>query len=220
MLANAKHEAVALAYLADPHKIGWRAYRQVYPKSSRKSAEEAFSRLSRNVKFAARVAETHKEAAQATVMAAQEVLEELSKLARANMLNYMKVGGDGDPVLNFAGLTRDQAAGLIQVEVEDFKDGRGDDARDVRKVRFRLGGKVQALELLGKHHKLYTERHEHSVGEGLADRLAEALARVDAEDERERKRVDADGDEVRPHRDPPRRRHAGKAARKSKRTRA
>ena len=30
ILANAKHEAVALAYLADPQKIGWRAYREVY----------------------------------------------------------------------------------------------------------------------------------------------------------------------------------------------
>jgi hypothetical protein len=38
---------------------------------------------------------------------------------------------------------------------------------------------IDALELLGKHHKLYTDRVEHEYGGvGLADRLAAALARV------------------------------------------
>jgi hypothetical protein len=41
-LANAKHEAVALAYIADPEKIGWRAYRSVYAKSSQHAAETQF----------------------------------------------------------------------------------------------------------------------------------------------------------------------------------
>jgi hypothetical protein len=92
LCANAKHEAVALAYLADPKKIGSRAYRKVHPGSSRPAAEVAFSRLLRNVKFAARIAELSKEAAQGAVMVAQEVLEELSKLGRANMADYMRVG--------------------------------------------------------------------------------------------------------------------------------
>jgi hypothetical protein len=39
--------------------------------------------------------------------------------------------------------------------------------------------KIDALELLGKHHKLYVEHHQHEWGAGLADRLAAALARVD-----------------------------------------
>jgi hypothetical protein len=41
------------------------------------------------------IAELSKEAAQGAVMAAQEVLEELSKLGRANMADYMRVGPDG-----------------------------------------------------------------------------------------------------------------------------
>jgi phage terminase small subunit len=48
------------------------------------------------------------------------------------MLDYMKVGPDGDAVLDFSKLTRDHGAALIEVTVEDFKDGRGEDARDVR----------------------------------------------------------------------------------------
>jgi hypothetical protein len=45
---------------------------------------------------------------------------------------------DGYPVLDYSELTRDQAAALVEVTVEDFKDGRGDDARDVRRVKFKL----------------------------------------------------------------------------------
>jgi hypothetical protein len=44
-LENAKHEAACLAYLADRERIGWRAYRSVYPNSSQHAAETAFGRL-------------------------------------------------------------------------------------------------------------------------------------------------------------------------------
>jgi phage terminase small subunit len=67
-------------------------------------------------------------------MAAQEVLEELSKLGRANMADFMRVGPDGAPVLNFAGLSRDQSAALVQVTVEVFMDGRGEDARALQTI--------------------------------------------------------------------------------------
>jgi phage terminase small subunit len=84
-------------------------------------------------------------------------------------------------VLHFSELTRDQAAVLCEVTVEHFMDGAGDEAREVRRTRFKLIPKIPALELLGKHHKLYVNRHEHDWGAGLAERLNAALARVDDE---------------------------------------
>jgi hypothetical protein len=30
ILSNQRHEAVALAYISDPEKVGWRAYKSVY----------------------------------------------------------------------------------------------------------------------------------------------------------------------------------------------
>jgi phage terminase small subunit len=188
-LANAKHEAVAIAYLADPERIGWRAYRKAYPKSSQRAAETCFGRLLKNVEFSTRVAELAEAAAQGAVMAAREVLEELSRIGRANMLDYMRIGPDGDPVLDWSRLRRDQAAALIEVMVEDFLDGRGKNAREVRRVKFKLASKIDALELLGKHHKLYIDRVEHEYGGvGLADRLAAAIARVHGETPQEQRR--------------------------------
>jgi phage terminase small subunit len=78
----------------------------------------------------------------------------------------MRVGPDGDPYLDFSKLTRDQAAALMEVTVEDFRDGRGEDARNVRKIRFKLADKRAALVDLGKHFGLFKEKIEHSGPNG------------------------------------------------------
>src|SRR6266852_4683645 len=89
-LANAKHEAVAIAYLADPERIGWRAYRKAYTKSSQRAAETCFGRLLKNVEFSARIAELAEAAAQGAVASAHEVLVELSRIGRANMADFVR----------------------------------------------------------------------------------------------------------------------------------
>jgi hypothetical protein len=55
------------------------------------------------------------------------------------------------PVLDFANLTRDQAAALQEVTVETFMVGAGKDAREVRRVKFKLAEKRAALVDLGRH---------------------------------------------------------------------
>lgn len=89
----------------------------------------------------------------------ETVLGELAKIAFANMADYMKVGPDGAPTLNFGELTRDQSAALIEITVEEFRDGRTD-SREVRRVKFKLGDKRSALVDLGKHLGLFIERVE------------------------------------------------------------
>jgi phage terminase small subunit len=211
-LANAKHEEVALAYIRDPRKIGWRAYRKVYPKSSRHTAENCFSRLMKKEEFSGRIAELQALVADSAVMAAREVLEELTKIGRANMADFVRAFACGDPIEAVGKLTPAQTAALGEVTVEQFMDGHGDDAREVRRIKFKLIAKIPALELLGKHYKLFVERHEHDWGARVAERLAAAIARVDSAAARAE-------DELGP-RDRPRGRPARQAARKRKRVRA
>lgn len=111
------------------------------------------------------------EAAQAKIrtkldITADDIARELQKCGFANMLDYMKGGEDGDPYLDFSQLTRDQAAALSEVTVEDFKDGRGEDARDVKRVKFRLVDKRAALMDLAKLLGFLKERHEHTGKDG------------------------------------------------------
>jgi phage terminase small subunit len=100
------------------------------------------------------------------------ILSELAKIAFANMADYMHVGPDGAPRLNFKDLTRDQAAALVEITVEEFRDGRTD-SREVRRVKFKLADKKGALVDLGKHFGMFIERHE--VGDpGEFARMTEA----------------------------------------------
>lgn len=178
-LDNAKHEAFARAIVEG--KNNREAYRAAGYKGNDAAVDASASRLLSDAKVSARVKELQETAADASVMAAREVLQELTKLARANMADYMRVGPDGDPVLDFGALNRDQAAALVEVTVEDFTDGRGDDARDVRRVKFKLADKRAALVDLGRHHKLFADRIEHTGRDGAPIAVTKAAALSDDE---------------------------------------
>ena len=104
--------------------------------------------------------------AKRTEITADRVLTELGKLGFSNMQDYMRAGADGDPYLDFSNLTREQAAALAEVTVEDFKDGRGEDARDVRRVKFKLTDKRAALVDIGKHLGMFKDQVEHTGPDG------------------------------------------------------
>ncbi len=159
-LTNSKHEAFARAIVEGTS--GRDAYLSAGYSAQPAAADAAASRLLKNGKVAARIAELKAAAARASTVTAARVLDELAKLAFANLADFMRAGPDGDPYVDFSKLTRDQAAALVEVSVEDFKDGRGEGARDVRKIRFKLADKRAALVDLGKHFGLFKERIEHS----------------------------------------------------------
>jgi phage terminase small subunit len=56
------------------------------------------------------------------------VIQELSRLAFANIHDFMRVTDEGDPYLDFSAITKEQATTLAEFTVDDFKDGRGEDA--------------------------------------------------------------------------------------------
>ncbi len=108
-------------------------------------------RLMQNPKVMAEIDKRIEKRSERTEITQDMVVQELAKIGFANMADYMRPGPDGDPYLDFSQLSRDQAAALIEVTVEDFKDGRGEDTRDVRKIKFKLADKKGALVDLGKH---------------------------------------------------------------------
>lgn len=111
------------------------------PKSSPRQGQENLQKPL----IAAAIADGHKKIEEKFSVTVDEIARELHALGFANMQDYMKVGADGDPVLDYSKLTRTQAAALQEVTVEDYKDGRGKKARDVRKVRFKLADKRASL---------------------------------------------------------------------------
>lgn len=98
------------------------------------------------------------ERAAKTEITAERVLRELAKIGFANMDDFMKLTPDGSAVLDFSRLTAEQAAAISEITVEEFRDGNGDDARPVRRVKFKLHDKRAALVDIGRHLGMFNDK--------------------------------------------------------------
>lgn len=107
---------------------------------------------------------------------ADAVIQELAKIAFANMKDYLSVREDGSIGVDLSRITAIQAAGLADLRIDEYTSEKG----RIRRTRLRLGPKTRALELLGKHFKLWTDRAEakNCPGESLAERIRKARERV------------------------------------------
>lgn len=84
-------------------------------------------------------------------VAVHDIVRELSKLAFSNMADFVSVTSDGDPMVNLSEVDRDKWAALQEVTTEDYVEGRGPDARDVKRVKVKLADKRAALVDIGKY---------------------------------------------------------------------
>lgn len=180
ILKNQRHELFAVGIASG--KSQGEAYTAAgYTTSTPETAWVGGSKLVKNAKVAARIAElqtaVHERAVEKTGITKARILAELAKIGFANMLDYVKVGSDGDPYVDFSVLTREQAAAIGEVVVEDFKDGRGEDARDVRRVRFKLLDKKGALVDLGKELGMFVTRTEVGEPGDFANKTDDELQR-------------------------------------------
>jgi len=99
-------------------------------------------------------------------LSADRILEELGRMAFSNMLDYVTVQ-NGAAYVDLSKLTREQAAAIQEITVDEYTEGRGEQARQVKRTRFKLADKRGSLELLGRHLKIFTDKVEHSgqIGE-------------------------------------------------------
>lgn len=113
-----------------------------------------------NIKEAIAIGEA--ELAERTKITQDKVMKELEKIGFSNMLDYITVTEGGDPVTDFSALTRDQAAAISEIVVEEYTEGRGDDARNVKRTKFKLSDKRSALVDMGKHLGMFKDHLVHS----------------------------------------------------------
>jgi phage terminase small subunit len=114
---------------------------------------------------AAAIATARSKQSERTALTADMVVRELAKIGFANMGDYLRViKPGGDPYVDFSMLTRDQAAALREVTIDTYVEGRGENARKVRRIKFKLGDKRAALVALGKHFGVFAAaaKHEHT----------------------------------------------------------
>lgn len=128
---------------------------------SEASAEVQASRLLSNAKVASAVQAGMDKRAQKVEITAERVLAELALLAFQNPLDYVKVK-DGRPYIDLSMLTREQAAAISEINVEEL--GGASDRPGylpIVKTKLKFHDKRGALVDLGKHLKLFTDVTEH-----------------------------------------------------------
>src|SRR5437879_5316168 len=98
---------------------------------------------------------------------AEKVLNELALMGFANMFDYVQITPGGEAYVDLSKITREQAAAIQEITVDETGGGSGDNKREaVQRTRFKLASKRDSLELLGKHLKLFTDKHEIAGQDG------------------------------------------------------
>jgi len=158
---NAKQKQFVKEYLIDLNATQAAIRAGYSEKTARQIATENLAKPD----ISAAIEEAMAKRSERTEITQDMVLRELAKIGFSNMQDYMKSTKDGDPYLDFSSLTRDQAAALTEVTIEDFRDGRGEDIRDVRRVKFKLADKRAALVDIGKHLGMFKDEvnHNHKI---------------------------------------------------------
>lgn len=141
------------------------AYRQAGYAARGHVAEAAASRLLRHVEVASEIERRRAVVEKRVGITAESVLRRLDQVADRCM--------EAEPVMEF-----DHAEKAMVQKTAMISDGPGKPPREVGLYEFDSAGANRALELLGKHLKLFTDKVEHSGDVGLAERLARARERV------------------------------------------
>ena len=108
--------------------------------------------------IAERIAAMRAERSERVQVDADRVLRELCLLGFSNMADFLIPHDDGTASFDFSALTRDKAASIQEFVVDEYMDGRGEDARDVKRTRFKLADKKAALESIGRHLGMFTDK--------------------------------------------------------------
>ena len=74
---------------------------------------------------------------------------ELARMAYTNLKHYTRLVGS-ERVVDLSQATDDQLRALQEITVEDYVDGRGENARQVKRTRIKLADKGLAIERLNK----------------------------------------------------------------------
>jgi phage terminase small subunit len=150
---------------------------------SRKTARQQGSRLLTFVDIQDALAEVQAEDAERCRVEADRIIGELATLAFVNMDDYMRIGQDGEPFVDLSATTRAQKAGLLAFKHKEYKEGRGEDARDICEVEIRLiPAKFNALIKLGEHIGLFRKDSGKVIDGDVID-----IAKIEA---REKMRIE------------------------------
>ena len=117
---------------------------------SEKTAEQQAYQLLQKTSVQRAISDAVKARAERTGIDQDRVVDELAKIAFADMAHYVRFDG-ANAYIDFSAMPASATAAISEIVVDEYTVGRGDDAREVKRVRFKLHAKQAALDALLKH---------------------------------------------------------------------
>ncbi len=137
---------------------------------SEKTAYSQGQRLLKHVEIK-KVFQKHMERrAERTEITQDKVLKELAIVAFGDLRNAVSWGPRGVVLKDSQSLTQEEAGAIAEVSETTTKDGGSQ--------RIKRYDKVKALELIGRHLGMFTDKIEHSVNIDLAKAIEDARKRA------------------------------------------
>jgi len=139
-----------------------------------RSAAVAASRLLQTQDVSEAIAAAQSERAQRTAVTADEVVQSLAAIVRANVFDFIRIDAVGKPDINFGAIAnrRDLFAAVSSIDITDIESGR----RVGRTTRIRLHDKQAAATTLLRHLGALPTNVHHSGIVGTYDATAQAAA--------------------------------------------
>lgn len=129
-----------------------------------KGAEVTGCKLLRVPKVQALVDQKRTALAKRTEVSAERVIAEYCKIAFADMKDYVTIEtATGNVRLDFSKIPMGGTAAIAEITQEEFTDGVGQEAREVKRTKFKLYDKLRALDALAKHLGLFVDRSEEEL---------------------------------------------------------
>ena len=159
-----------------------------------KHQERSFNKLLRFPHVKAAVDAALAEKRRAAEIEAADVVAELSRMAFANMLDFVSFDEAGAPQIDLEAVTRDAGAAIQRLTID--YSGEVDGVRAIKRIRIALADKNAALRQLTQHLGFLREACEQPEPQIRLIRVATGVPR--AED-----RFDKDGNFIEPQRQAP-----------------
>lgn len=172
---TANQEAFCQAYLIDLN--GTNA--AIAAGYSEKSARSQASKLLAMPEIQDRIDFLNRERQARVQITSDMILLELLKIARTDIGQAFDVNGNMKPINE---IPEDVRRAIQAIEVDELFEGQGHERTQVgltKKIKF--WDKVKSLELLGKHLKLFTERHEVQHNLTLEQLVAASQQKIEGE---------------------------------------
>lgn len=170
MVLSAKHQAFVESYLRLFNAT--EAYVEVYGPKSRKTAGANGHRLLKNAEIEAAI----QQRLQASAMSADEVLMRLADQARADLGDFLHDDGE----IDIAAMKRAKKTYLLRKIKRTERTGETESGGTwaETRVEVELHDAQSALNLIGRHHKLFTDKIEHDVQGQMVVKVIEGVRDV------------------------------------------